>query len=191
MLLVNDRDRGLFNGSRGVVERFDYHETQNPRMRTPAAVFSRITDEEYSKFARGNPGETAAKHAGGPGRIPIPVVRFLARNQLLHVGPDMREIETRLSNGCQLVLQRLQLPLALAWASTIHRSQGQTLDYARTDIEGCFQPGQSYVALSRGIEPDNLRIVGGDRGELQGVCMVAPSVLKYYGGLEMWMRRTL
>ena len=184
MLLVNDRNRGLFNGSRGVVERFDYHETRNPRMRTPAAVFSRITDEEYFKFARGNPDETAAKHASSPGRIPIPVVRFLARNQLLHVGPDMREIEIRLSDGCQLVLQRLQLPLALAWATTIHKSQGQTLDYAITDIDGCFQPGQFYVALSRCKEPHGLQIVGGDRRELQRACMAAPSVLKYYEDLR-------
>ena len=181
MLLVNDRERGLFNGSRGVIERFDYHEIQGP---PPTPIISRISPGEYSKFARENLDETAGERAGDSGHVPIPVVRFLTGNQLLCVIPDERKLEIRLSDGCQLVLQRTQLPLALAWATTIHKSQGQTLDYAIIDIEGCFRPGQFYVALSRCKEPDGLQIVGGDRRELQRACMAAPSVLKYYEDLE-------
>jgi ATP-dependent DNA helicase PIF1 len=50
-----------------------------------------------------------------------------------------------------------QIPLRLAWAVTVHKSQGQTYDEVQIDMgRGAFSPGQTYVALSRVTSLDGL-----------------------------------
>lgn len=50
------------------------------------------------------------------------------------------------------------LPIHLGWAATIHRAQGMTLDAVRTDISGCFEPGQAYVAMTRTRSLDHIAL---------------------------------
>jgi hypothetical protein len=49
-----------------------------------------------------------------------------------------------------------QYPLKLAWAVTVHKSQGLTFEKAIIDVENAFAPGQIYVALSRLVSLDGL-----------------------------------
>lgn len=51
-----------------------------------------------------------------------------------------------------------QMPIAPAWALTIHRAQGRMLSAAHVDLEDVFAPGQTYVALSRVRRLDDLTL---------------------------------
>jgi len=53
-----------------------------------------------------------------------------------------------------------QFPLRLAWAITVHKCQGMTLEEAEVDLSRTFEKGQGYVALSRLKRLQNLKLIG-------------------------------
>lgn len=67
-----------------------------------------------------------------------------------------------------------QLPLRLAWAITVHKSQGMTLDSAEIDLSKAFEYGMGYVALSRVKTLSNIKLLGINDMALQ----VHPKIFK-------------
>jgi ATP-dependent DNA helicase PIF1 len=70
--------------------------------------------------------------------------------------PDTWEVH----DGDRKLASLAQIPLRLAWAITVHKSQGMTLDAAHMDLRDAFVPGMGYVALSRVRSLDTLTLKG-------------------------------
>ncbi len=86
----------------------------------------------------------------------IPIVK-IASGQKIRVVAEDWTIENEAGESIATVSQ---LPLRLAWAMTIHKSQGMTLDTAEIDLSKTFEVGQGYVALSRIKSIEGLRLMG-------------------------------
>lgn len=84
-----------------------------------------------------------------------PVVEFM-NGRVLTMMPDAWELR----DGDKKRAGISQVPLRLAWAITVHKSQGMTLDAARIDLRKAFVEGMGYVALSRVKSLDTLYLTG-------------------------------
>lgn len=98
-----------------------------------------VANDFAKGFANGSRGQVVALHGDWP------VVKLAATGRTITVEPHTWQ----LAEDGRVRAEVSQLPLRLAWAITIHKSQGMSLDAAEIDLSRTFTPGMGYVALSR------------------------------------------
>ncbi|CAI5755511.1 unnamed protein product [Candida verbasci] len=77
-------------------------------------------------------------------------------------------------------VSRIQIPLLLSWAMSIHKSQGQTLDRVKIDLNKSFEEGQAYVAISRARSKDRLELKGFNPNKV----LTSPIVIDFYRKIQ-------
>ncbi|XP_072172683.1 ATP-dependent DNA helicase PIF1-like [Diadema setosum] len=109
-----------------------------------------------------------------------PKVRFMSGLEVV-IRPERWSVCV----GPSIILTRRQLPLKLAWAISIHKSQGMSLDCVEISLSRVFECGQAYVALSRATSLQGLRVLDFDAS-----CVRAhPDVIKFYIHLRREQRQ--
>ena len=88
------------------------------------------------------------------------MVQLMGSEKEVHVSRVTWERATGYGANRSVLAAIKQIPLRLAWAITVHKSQGMTLDGAIIDLSRAFAPGQGYVAISRVRSLDHLYFQG-------------------------------
>lgn len=123
------------------------------RLKKGALVMA-VKNASDRKYANGSIGEVIDFEPA----TEYPIVEFRNGNTV-SMAPDSWELR----DGDKKRASITQIPLRLAWAITVHKSQGMTLDAARIDLRKAFVEGMGYVALSRVKNLDNLYLSGINR----------------------------
>ncbi|MDF1672353.1 MAG: AAA family ATPase [Vicingaceae bacterium] len=87
----------------------------------------------------------------------LPSVKLIYNKKVIKVEPEDWSI---IDDNGKTLANYNQMPLRLAWAITVHKCQGMTLDAAEIDLSKTFESGQGYVALSRLKKLENLKLLG-------------------------------
>jgi len=109
----------------------------------------------------------------------LPVVKF-NNGQKVSIVQQTWTIQEKNRFGIHILASRKQIPLAVAYAISVHKSQGLTLDHSIVDCAGIFTTGQLYVALSRAATVDGLIIKNFDPDAI----MVDQKVIDFYDTLR-------
>ncbi|TFY61840.1 hypothetical protein EVJ58_g4258 [Rhodofomes roseus] len=154
VMLIKNLDETLVNGSVGKIIKF-------ADAADPEALYDpsdKKTSGTHSKpISSAKPSSKNGKEAKLTGQL-MPVVDFLLPGGGMRRHMVMSEsFKVELPNG-EVQVSRTQLPLILAWAMSIHKSQGQTLERVKVDLAKVFEKGQAYVALSRATTLDGLEV---------------------------------
>lgn len=112
------------------------------------ALVMAVKNDPEGRYHNGSIGEVIDFTSDG-----FPIVHF---NYPVIVYPD----EWELKSGERTTAAITQVPLRLAYAITVHKSQGMTLDAAEIDLSQAFVEGMGYVGLSRVKNLDNLYLKG-------------------------------
>ena len=139
---VNISDR-LINGQLGTVARIFVNEvTQKPTI-----VYIKFDDKDAGNLVIDKSSDI-----------------FAIENKVVPIKPVLAQIKLNPGKRSSPEIQRLQFPLALAWACTVHKVQGLTLNKIVTSFElfkqRSFNYGQIYVALSRATSLQGLYVLG-------------------------------
>ena len=143
VMLIKNLDESLVNGSIGKVVDF-------------------MDETEYAKQSGAlQEEESRDKTAPGPNSSrKWPLVRFhLPNGSTRDYLATPETWKTELPDG-EVQASRTQVPLILAWAMSIHKSQGQTLPCCKINLGRVFEKGQAYVALSRATSLEGLQVLG-------------------------------
>ena len=187
--------RMLVNGSRGVIADLVPMAEHMKRLQEVVLILEQggALPQEFAYLVASRPGRPYA----GRGEALVAMQRILSRceqfkSQTLPVVkfrngvertiyPESFEHEVHNTGKCI----RLQVPLKLSWAITIHKCQGMTLDYVKVSLDNLFAEGQAYVALSRARSLDGLQILG----RASSTCVrVSPIVLRFYNCIQTGQR---
>eukprot|EP00397_Hematodinium_sp_SG-2012_P003873 GEMP01003883.1.p1 GENE.GEMP01003883.1~~GEMP01003883.1.p1 ORF type:complete len:549 (+),score=146.94 GEMP01003883.1:480-2126(+) len=133
-----------------------------------------ILVKQYKNWPNGTRGVVKAFTGG------LPVVTFSNGKKEEDLSIPRLNFSVKAS-GRELA-RRWQVPLDLAWALSIHKSQGMTLRNLLVDITNCFEEGQVYVALSRAESLDSL-CIRGDVTKLRRTIRANPRCIEFYDSL--------
>ncbi|ALF60292.1 AAA family ATPase [Psychrobacter urativorans] len=162
MFIKNNTELGVSNGTMGELVGFAAVKVEDDSSKSDALIDDDANTDSKSK-AKVDKKEKSKEKKKVAITKKMPVVRLNTGREVV-AEPEEWIIEDE--HG-EVLASYEQVPLCLAWAITIHKSQGMTLDAAEIDLSRTFELGQGYVALSRLKSLAGLQLLGMNEMSLQ------------------------